>query len=174
MCSDVFVGSDNITFSRSEKVYDTFMKSLGAVSGLVIFFISILIFSNVILRNIGDISWSWVTEVSEYGLSFSAFIAAPWVLYESAHIQVDFLLRAAPVYIAKKIELFINFFGFLVGAVLCYLMVRVTLEAFVNESMNIKSLVIPEWWLLLAPSLCFLLICVEFLRRLSVQLKGSK
>ena len=164
---------DYIKMSRLAASYDILMKSLGAISGVVIFLISILIFINVVLRNAGGVSWSWVTEVCEYGLSFSAFVAAPWVLYESAHIQVDLLLRSSPESFRKNIELFINSVGFLVGVVLCYLMLRVAHEAFLNEAVKIKSLVIPEWWLLIAPALCFFLICVEFLRRLVTVVKGS-
>ncbi|WP_369856896.1 TRAP transporter small permease [Candidatus Thalassolituus haligoni] len=162
-----------IKMSGLSKSYDIFMKSLGVISGIFIFLISLLIFINVILRNTGGVSFSWVTEICEYGLSFSAFIAAPWVLYESAHVQVDFLLRSSPEAIRKKIELFINAVGFLVGVVLCYFMLRIAHEAFVNETLQIKSLVIPEWWLLIAPALCFLLVCVEFLRRIIIAIRGS-
>ncbi|MEP4663891.1 TRAP transporter small permease [Parasphingorhabdus sp.] len=159
--------------TKFAKTYDLLMKISGVTSGLIIFFISILIFTNVILRNTGGFSWSWVTEICEYGLSFSAFLAAPWVLYESAHIKVDFLLHGSPEHIRKKIEVSINLIGLIIGAILFYLMLRVTFEAFMNETLKIKSLVVPEWWLLTAPVVCFLLICIEFFRRLTIPARGS-
>lgn len=153
--------------------YHLLMEALGILAGAILGALALLVTYDVIARNTTLPGVEWAMEVSEYGLTFGTFLAAPWVLYHSAHIRIDMLLSALPPGGARALELIADTLGLLISVAFTYLTVLVAVEAYRLGSVQYKVLVIPEWWLLLPVCLCFLLLCIEFGRRLVLAWRGD-
>jgi TRAP-type C4-dicarboxylate transport system permease small subunit len=93
-------------------------------------------------------------------------LAAPWLLRQGQHIRVDIILRTLPVRVAWLLE----WLGDIVGLLCCLYFVwyglLITVASYSAGSINIKTLVTPEWWSLLPLPLGFALLAIEFIFRM--------
>lgn len=147
-------------------LYGHLMRTCGLCSGLIIAVLAILIVYNVISRNLGYGSLNWIMEGSEYALGAATFLGAPWVLYENAHVRIDILLNNLPSQASRRLEKLINLFGATISIVFLYFMMAAGIEYYERGTMLFKAFVFPEWWTFVIPAFSFVLMVVEFLRRL--------
>lgn len=121
---------------------------------------------DVVARNVGLGAFPWVLEASEFALPLATFCVAPWLLVRNEHVRLDILLQVLPLRVAAAVDRVANAFGLAVCAVLSVYGVRAIVDSAQQGAMVIKSLVFPEWWLYVPVPLCFVLLGVEFVRRL--------
>lgn len=155
------------------RLYHWLMEGCGLFSGLLFGAVAVLITIDVIGRNLLGSGMPWSLEASEYGLPLATFMAAPWVLYHSAHVRVDILLRTLPKRAAKMLELVVEALGGCICAALFYLTVAAALQSQHLGSMVLKVLVFPEWWLFIPVVFCFALLSVESVHRFIRTLRGN-
>jgi TRAP-type C4-dicarboxylate transport system permease small subunit len=88
------------------------------------------------------------------------------LLRQGQHIRVDIVLRLLPARIGWLLE----WFGDIVGVICCLYFVwygtRVAAASFESGALSIKTLIIPEWWLLAPMPAAFALLALEFLFRM--------
>jgi TRAP-type C4-dicarboxylate transport system permease small subunit len=142
--------------------YGKLLQSLAAAAALLLGATALAITLDVIGRNVGLGTLPWILEVSEYVLPVATFLAAPWLLYRNEHVRLDVLLGRLPWLHAVG-----NLVGLSVCGVLVVYGVRTILNSAAQNSMVLKSVVFPEWWLYAPVPLCFGLLSIEFLRRLA-------
>ena len=142
------------------------LNLLGAISGLLFAGIAVGVTLDVLLRNVGISSFSWVIEVAEYALYIATFFAAPWVLRNSGHIKVDLLTSSLPQPLANILDVVADLAGLVICTVLFWAGYTVTAEAAHLGSMIMKELVVVEWYLLLLIPVSFFLMAVEFCLRI--------
>lgn len=147
-------------------VYARLMAACAALSALLFGALGLLVFLDVLLRNLGIVNLPWGLEVSEYLLMSAAFAAAPWLLYHGDHIRVDILVRALPVGAQRVLDALSNLFGLAVCAVLAWEAAGSARDAALQGALTYKVLVFPEWWLTTPMIASFVLMTVEFARRL--------
>lgn len=136
------------------------------VAAVVLGLIALLVTADVLARNLGLGTLSWITEVSEYSLPLATFLIAPWLLARGDHVRVDVLLTAGPRALARALERAANGIGLAVSVLFALYGLRAGLDSARQGSLVLKSLVFPEWWLYAPVPLCFGLLAVEFTRRL--------
>jgi len=152
--------------SPANRAYHVLMSGCGLVSALLFGAMGLLVCADVFMRNLGLGSLTWSVEVTEYMLMVATFIAAPWLLYVGDHIRIDILLRASSAVGRWWLELLTDALGLLISAVLAWQCVVVALDAAQQGGMVFKVLIFPEWWLNLPMGFAFILLTVEFARRL--------
>lgn len=147
------------------KIFDWILRICALLSAALLTAITLAITVNIILRNIGLPTLYGTLDLVEYALLFATFLAAPWVLSQHAHIQVDLVINTLPSQLQTKLRqltciigalfcLFFTWFGFLA--------VQNSIE---KMSMVRAAFVIPEWWLLSVAPFSLLLCAIEFLRQ---------
>ncbi|WP_404367160.1 TRAP transporter small permease [Marinobacter sp.] len=146
--------------------YHYLMQAFGLLSGVIIAAISILVVYNVLSRNLGFGSVSWIMEGSEYALGAATFLGAPWVLYEGAHVRIDILLNSLSHHAGRWLEILVNLLGALVSAIFLHFMTITGFEYYERGTQVFKAFTFPEWWTFTVPVVCFALLVVEFIRRL--------
>lgn len=151
-----------------KRFYDLLMQGCGVAAALTIGVLALLVTFDVIARNIGLGSFPWVVEVSEYSLPLATFLAAPWLLYRNEHVRIDMLLTALPGGIARQVDRAADLIGLAVCAVFVMYGLKVIADSARLGSLVIKTLVFPEWWLFVPVPLCFGLLAVEFVRRMTL------
>jgi TRAP-type C4-dicarboxylate transport system permease small subunit len=142
--------------------YARALEGLAACAAVLIGLMAAAITLDVVARNVGLGTLPWILEVSEYALPLATFLAAPWLLHRNQHVRLDALLHTAR-WLAPAGDLI----GLAVSGVLVVYGVRTILNSAQQGAMVLKSVVFPEWWLYAPVPVCFLLLSVEFVRRLA-------
>lgn len=141
-------------------LYGKLLHSLAAIAAVLLGVTALAITLDVIARNVGFGTLSWILEVSEYVLPLATFLVAPWLLYRNEHVRLDVLLPRLP-----WLNHVANAVGLAVSAVLVVYGVRTILNSAQQGAIVFKSVVFPEWWLYTPVPLCFGLLAIEFVRR---------
>jgi TRAP-type transport system small permease protein len=127
---------------------------------------TLMIGADVLLRNLGLGGVPPSNELSEDILYLVTLLAAPGLLRQGQHIRIDIVLRALPFRVGWLLE----WVGDLLGIVCCLFFVwygvRVAAASLANDSLSIKTLVMPEWPLLVPMPVAFVLLAVEFVFRM--------
>lgn len=163
--------------ARLGVLYGRLLEGLMAIACLLVLAMMLMIVADVFLRNAGAQGLAWSNEVSEDILYLVTLLSAPWLLRQGQHIRVDILLKALPRTLAWGME----WIGDLIGLACCLYFVwygtTVTLASYAAGSISIKTLVLPEWWLLAPMPIAFALFGIEFLfrmHRLAVGERGAR
>ena len=151
---------------RLSDLYGRLLDLMLAVACALLLGMTLLIGGDVLLRNVGAGGIPPSNELSEYGLYLSTILAAPGLLRRGQHIRVDIVLQAIP----PRLAWYFEWIGDIVGILCCVLFVwygvRVTLASYTAGAVSIKTLVLPEWWIMAPMPVCFLMLAIEFIFRM--------
>ena len=117
-------------------------------------------------RNAGLGGIPWSGEVSEDILYLLTLLTAPWLLRQGQHIRVDILLRALPARLGWLLEWVGDLLGLACSLYFVWYGWKVLAASYTSGAISIKTLVTPEWWLLVPLPVAFLLFAIEFLFRM--------
>jgi TRAP-type transport system small permease protein len=155
----------NSAIARLSTLYGRLLDALVFVACLLLLVMTVMIGADVASRNAGaGIAAS--NELSEDILYLMTLLAAPWLLRQGQHIRVDVVLRVLPARVAWLLE----WVGDMVGLFCCLYFVwygfLITRASYNAGSVNIKTLVTPEWWTLAPLPVGFALLGIEFIFRM--------
>jgi TRAP-type C4-dicarboxylate transport system permease small subunit len=146
--------------------YGRLLDTLTLLACFLLLLMTLLIGADVLLRNVGLGGIAPSNELSEYIIYLVTLLAAPGLLRHGQHIRVDIVLRALPTQVGWLLE----WIGDILGLVCCLYFVwygtRVAVASYASGALSIKTLILPEWWLLAPMPLAFVLLAVEFLFRM--------
>lgn len=154
--------------AHKNRRYERLLDLLGVGAGAVFGLIALATTYDVALRSITGGTLAGLSELVEYTLFASTFLAAPWLLRHNGHVQVDFAVGA----LSERPRLLVRRIGDAIGLLVCLVLlvyaVQVTWDAWRNGSIILKTLVFPEWWLFAVIVVSMALLVLEFARRLWV------
>jgi TRAP-type C4-dicarboxylate transport system permease small subunit len=135
-------------------------------AGALLLIMTLVIGTDVFLRNIGAGGIPPSNELSEDSLYLITLLAAPGLLRQGQHIRIDIVLKALP----QRLGWIMEWVGDVVGLVCCLMFVwygtSVAAASYFDGSISIKTLVLPEWWLLAPMPVAFVLLAIEFVLRM--------
>jgi TRAP-type C4-dicarboxylate transport system permease small subunit len=146
--------------------YGRLLDAMMSAAGLLLLLMTVMIGADVLLRNIGLGGVPPSNELSEDILYLVTLLAAPGLLRRGQHIRIDIVLQALPPRAAWLLE----WVGDVIGLACCLIFVwygaSVAAASFSDGSITIKTLVLPEWWLLAPMPVAFALLALEFVFRM--------
>jgi TRAP-type transport system small permease protein len=152
--------------NRLSDLYGRLLDGMLLTACLLLLAITFLIGLDVLLRNLGIDGIAASNELSEDGLYLITMLAAPGLLRRGQHIRVDIVLRLIP----PKLGWAMEWLGDVTGLACCLFFVwygvRAAAASYLAGSLSIKTLIFPEWWILLPVPICFLLVAIEFMFRM--------
>lgn len=148
------------------RAYTGLIRCCGVASALLLGVVAVLVSFDVVVRNIGLATFPWIVEVSEYSLPLATFLIAPWLLHRGEHVRIDIVLTALPRPLARVVGWAADLLGLAVSAVFLFYGIAVIRDSIRLDSLVIKTMVFPEWWLFVPVPFCFALLAAEFTRRL--------
>ena len=152
--------------ARLSRWYGRLLDALLLLACLLLLTMTLLIGADVLSRNVGLGGIAPSNELSEDIIYLVTLLAAPGLLRQGQHIRVDILLRVLPDTIGWLLE----WVGDILGMICCLYFVwygtRVAVASFESGALSIKTLIMPEWWLLAPMPVAFVLLGVEFLFRM--------
>jgi len=151
---------------RASRAFGRLLGGLMLVACALVLVMTLLIGADVGLRNAGLGGVAWSNEASEYMLYLITLLSAPWLLRQGKHIRIDILLRALPSRIGWGLEWVGDLLGLLCSLYFVWYGIKVLVASYVAGSISIKTLVIPEWWLLAPMPLAFMAVSIEFVFRM--------
>lgn len=122
-------------------------RGLYVVAGLLIAAAMLGICAEVGLRALGKGSIGGTIEGAEYALFFSTFFAAPYLLRENQHIQVDIVTSCLPPSLKAWCDYFVAVVEIVIALVLFTIGVRILDANFSAGIFVFKDIVFPHWWL---------------------------
>ena len=159
-------------------LFGRLLSALALAGCAVLFAMMVVICLDVLLRNVrivpGWLGIAWANEATEYALYLITVLVAPWLLRQGQHIRIDIVLRALPWRAGWLLE----WLGDVLGLVCCLFFVwygaRVAAASLANGSLSIKTLVMPEWWLMAPMPIAFALLTIEFVFRMHRLATGAR
>jgi len=152
--------------AKLSKWYGRLLDLLLLLACLLLLIMTLLIGADVLSRNIGLGGIAPSNEISEDIIYLVTLLAAPGLLRQGQHIRVDILLRVLPA----KVGWLLEWLGDILGVICCLYFVwygaRVVVASFTSGALSIKTLIMPEWWLLAPMPVTFVLLGIEFLFRM--------
>jgi TRAP-type C4-dicarboxylate transport system permease small subunit len=155
---------------RLEDAYGRLLEFLALAGCALIFGMTLMICADVFLRNVrivpGMVGLEWANEISEAMLYLITLLTAPWLMRKGQHIRVDIVLRAVPKPVGWGFEWMVDALAMACCAVIAYYGARAALASWNANSLSIKTLITPEWWLLSVLPVAFLALTIEMLFRM--------
>jgi TRAP-type C4-dicarboxylate transport system permease small subunit len=142
---------------------ETLNRVLMAFTAVLILAMAAAVTADVLGRNLSLFALPWSSELSEYGLYLSAVLISPWLLRRGQHISVGVLVDALPARAGAVIAVLGDLLCAAVSAILGWYALQALLRSQSDQSLVIKNVVFPEWWLLVPITFIFFLLTVEFL-----------
>jgi len=151
---------------RLSQAYGRVLDGLMLIACLLLLGMTLLIGADVVTRNLGLGGIAWSGEVSEDILYLLTLLAAPWLLRQGQHIRVDILLRALPARTGWLLEWVGDVVGLACSLYFIWYGCKVVVASHQAGAVTIKTLVTPEWWLLVPLPVAFVLFAIEFVFRM--------
>jgi TRAP-type C4-dicarboxylate transport system permease small subunit len=151
---------------RLSQAYGRVLDGLMLIACLLLLGMTLLIGADVVTRNLGLGGIAWSGEVSEDILYLLTLLAAPWLLRQGQHIRVDILLRALPARTGWLLEWVGDVVGLACSLYFIWYGCKVVVASYQAGAVTIKTLVTPEWWLLVPLPVAFVLFAIEFVFRM--------
>ena len=146
--------------------YSRLLEALTLLACLLLLTMTLLIGADVLLRNVGLGGIAPSNELSEDIIYLMTLFAAPGLLRQGQHIRIDIVLRVLPLEVGWLLEWISDILGLICCLYFVWYGTRVAAASFASGALSIKTLIIPEWWLLVPMPLAFVLLSIEFVFRM--------
>jgi len=159
---------------RASRAFGRLLEGLMLLASAMVLIMTLLIGADVGLRNAGLGGVAWSNEASEYMLYLITLLSAPWLLRQGKHIRIDIVLRALPPRVGWALEWVGDLLGLLCSLYFVWYGIKVLVASYLAGSISIKTLIIPEWWLLAPMPLAFIAVSIEFVFRMHRLAKADR
>ena len=146
------------------RAYDAVLYGMAWAAGFLMAAMMVVIFVDVVLRNLGYQSSAHFFTFTEYALLAVPCLGAPWLVREKGHIYVEILLMALSPRWRAIFTWCIGVVCIVVCAVLAWYGGVVTLNDFLQNEKDVRSLDMPRWIVVGFIPLSFAMMAIEFLR----------
>ena len=134
------------------------------LAALLIAAMMVIITLDVVFRNLGYQSSSHFFTFTEYALLIVPCLGAPWLAREKGHIYVEILLMSLPPRLRARITLLIGLLCIAVCLVVAWYGFQVTLNDYLQNEKDVRSMDFPRWMVVGFIPLSFLMMAIEFAR----------
>ena len=146
------------------RCYDAILHGMAWLAGFLMAAMMLVIFVDVVLRNLGYQSSSHFFTFTEYALLAVPCLGAPWLVREKGHIYVEILLMSLGAKARARMTMAIGVACIALCLVLAWYGFDITIRDFVNNEKDVRSLDMPRWMVVGFIPLSFAMMAVEFLR----------
>ena len=146
------------------RAYDAVLYGMAWAAGFLMAAMMVVIFVDVVLRNLGYQSSAHFFTFTEYALLAVPCLGAPWLVREKGHIYVEIVFMYLGARQRVALRYLIGALCILVCAVLAWYGSLVTIGDFMQNEKDVRSLDMPRWIVVGFIPLSFAMMAIEFLR----------
>jgi TRAP-type C4-dicarboxylate transport system permease small subunit len=146
------------------KAYDALVTGMAGVAAFLMAAMMVTICIDVALRNLGYQSSAHFFTFTEYALLMVPCMGAPWLVREKGHIYVEILLMTLRPPARRRMTMAIGLVCIATCLVLAWFGFSISLNDFLQNEKDVRSLDMPRWMVSVWIPVGFLLMAVEFAR----------
>jgi TRAP-type C4-dicarboxylate transport system permease small subunit len=150
--------------SAISRAYSLVLYGMAWLAGTLMVAMMAIIVIDVALRNLGYQSSAHFFTFTEYFLLLIPLLGAPWLVREKGHIYIELLIAALPERLQRALIKLITVACIVVVLVLAWYGGAITLQDYLANEKDVRSLDMPRWMLVLFMPLSFGMMALEFLR----------
>jgi len=143
---------------------DRLTNILAILAGVYLVWIFLAIVFQVVARSVFLYGSSHIFTFIEYGLLYITMAGAPWLVREKGHVYIEILTAAVSEQVRLILSRAVVALVILICVIITYYGIEVTIRAFVRDEMDMRSLDMPRWMLMISMPICFGLMSLQFLR----------
>lgn len=159
--------------SKAGKALNIVEDSMAVIGGLLLLFITFLVSLGVFSRAFLDYSLIWINEITEYSLLFIACLGGAWLLRLNGHITLDIIDFISNKKFRRIISTFVPIVGIFICTVITYYGTITTINLYERGVTSITALGIPKVYVYVVIPITFLIMGLEFVRKLYIVLIGN-
>lgn len=145
--------------------FDRLLDGMAVIACGLIAFIFMAIVYDVVTRNLGVFTVTWVLALTEYGLVYVTALGTPWLLRENGHVSMDALRTKLPPHLRLWLEKLV-----LIACILACIVASAAAITVIRNYWTMydaRARFLPRWSLYAPILLAFILNAIQFLRFLS-------
>jgi len=146
------------------KAYDAVVYGMAIIAACLMAAMMVIITLDVVVRNLGYQSSAHFFTFTEYALLIVPCLGAPWLAREKGHIYVEILLMSLPARMRARLTALIGVICIAVCLVVAWYGFSVTLQDFIQNEKDVRSLDMPRWMIVGWIPVSFLMMAIEFAR----------
>lgn len=151
--------------AQKRTFFDRVLDGIAVLASLMIVFTMIAVSLDVCLRFLFNAPLLGITEITEYMMLYTCMLGAAWLLRSDGHVSIDIVTNLLPGKTRKGL--------FVVTALICAVTCAyitcwgavTTWDHFERGIKDFKILEIPKWTFLVSIPIGFMLLTIEFLRK---------
>ena len=135
---------------------------MAVVAGCLMVAMMAATFVDVVLRNLGYQSSAHFFTFTEYALLVMPCLGAPWMVREKGHVYVEILLMTLPPAVRRRFTMLVGVACVAVCAVLAWYGFEVTLRNYTLKDVDVRSMDMPRWLIVVFIPIAFSMMAIEF------------
>lgn len=160
------VGSDGRTvLQRLLAAYVWLIHGMAVLGALILVGMSLWITYDVVMRYVLVSPTIWAGDLSEYGLLWATFLAAPWVLRQEGHVRIEIFVERLSHQHRRKTGVIVSILGAVVCVIFAWQTALTTVDFFARDLMEARIWRVPQWIIYSVIPLGSAFLAVEFVAR---------
>lgn len=156
------------------RFFDRATALCGALAAILVLAVTLLITTDVLMRNLLRTPLAFSVEFSEYTMLFLTALTAPWLLKRGEHVRIDLVLQRIRPRVAWLCEVAGDLIGLALSLLMGWYAIRVGIASFQSGTKLVKQFTIPEWWMMIPLPVMFCLLAIGFVLRLHAVTRGPR
>jgi C4-dicarboxylate transporter DctQ subunit len=148
------------------RAYNYLLHGLAVLSGILIFFVFVLIVVDVTIRTLGMIPPPFTLSVVEYVLLWFTMLAAPWLVRIKGHVFIDAVTQFLPGPVKLVVAKIVYAGSAIATAIYASRSFELLQTSWIENKVDVRSIDMPQWTLFAPMPLCFAMVSIEFIRYL--------
>lgn len=136
---------------------------LYTLSKVILALLVLVIFADIVSRNLNISIGSWPVPTAEYSLLFITFLSIPYITQNKGHIVVQFLRLGLPKKTKDQLETLVYLICILISLYLGLTSLKLTVTSFIEGSFQYKTFNMPDWLIYLPISIGFIFSSIEWI-----------
>ena len=146
------------------KWLDHVTHGFALIAGLYLAWIFLAIVFQVTARSIFLFGSSHIFTFIEYGLLYITMLGAPWLVKLKGHVYIELVTAAVPQTMRPNFSRCVVALAILICAIVAWYSGEVTIKSYVRDEVDMRSLDMPRWILMISMPVCFGMMALQFTR----------
>ncbi len=156
------------------KLIDYVSKLFAVVAGILLVLVTVFIGYVILARILGISSPAWIVQFTEYALLWITFLGTAWVLSRGRHVSIDLITSRLTPRGKVVLDIAHSLVGCGVCVVLCWFGFVTTWSMFERGVTDVQVVDVAKYQVVLIIPLGFLLLALQFLRKMLMGLHSIK
>ena len=148
------------------RAYTWLVNAMAWLAGFLMAGMMLSICVDVIVRNMGFQSSAHLFTFTEYALLMVPCLGAPWLVREKGHVYVEIFLMSVGERFRRVMTFAVGLGCVLVCGLIAWYGFDVTWTNYVRSDVDVRSMDMPRWMVVIFIPIGFLMMGIEFLRLL--------